>query len=176
MRVYDCVVRLAGELNNEVPKVGVTAAEVYILRSIHGSDAVVRIEPRGMDRRDHKTERDRLAQRYGEARLVELFGMAHNKLPVELNDEDEALIAEHVAEKEQAADQATRMSELEDRLALAEEARKDAEAGLESANKQLEDLTAPAGRETLAEETAKREAARLAGVERAKAARAAKAA
>jgi hypothetical protein len=35
MRLFSCKVRLAGSLNNEVAKIGVTAPEISVLRVIH---------------------------------------------------------------------------------------------------------------------------------------------
>lgn len=40
---YNCRVRLAGSLLNEVPKTGISAAEVHLLADQHGEDAIVDI-------------------------------------------------------------------------------------------------------------------------------------
>lgn len=42
MKLYTCKVRLGGNVNFEVPKEeGLTAAEIMVLRAIHGTDALV---------------------------------------------------------------------------------------------------------------------------------------
>lgn len=102
MRLYDCKVMLSGSRDNEVRKEGVTAAEIMILRVLHGPDAVVDIQPKEMDKRPHGEERRRLFEVYvgaGEnenlggfqaerAKVLQgLFGPAHNPLPVELPQE-----------------------------------------------------------------------------------------
>ncbi len=68
MDIAKCEVRLGGDLANSVPLTNVTPAEVLILRAIHGADAVIRIQQTGTDRRPHKEEYDRLAQKYSEAK------------------------------------------------------------------------------------------------------------
>jgi len=47
MQTYNVKVRLAGELHNEVEKKNLIAAEILVLRKIHGADAVVDIKPSG---------------------------------------------------------------------------------------------------------------------------------
>lgn len=99
MRLYDCKVLLAGSRDNEVRKTDVSAAEVMILRAFHGDDSVVEIVPKAMDKRTHGAERAYLFTQYvGAAEnenlggfqkeraavLTNLFGPAHNQLPVEL--------------------------------------------------------------------------------------------
>lgn len=99
MRVYNCKVRLAGNIQNEVPRVGVTAAEIMVLRQIHGGDAVIDIKPVREDQSlAHAAVRDYLEATYETARVqgksvVEhLFGPAHNRLPIELPDMEGAEI------------------------------------------------------------------------------------
>lgn len=48
MLAYDCKVRLAGSVNNEVRKYGITAAEIAMLKYTHGPDAVVEITTAGL--------------------------------------------------------------------------------------------------------------------------------
>lgn len=87
MQLYDATVRLNGDIMHEVPKKGLTAPEVLILQSIHGgTDAVVDLIQRKMDKRTHEFERDRLGKIYTDARVLELFGPYHSKLPVKLNN------------------------------------------------------------------------------------------
>jgi len=70
MQLYNATVRVGGSLFNEVPKFGVTAAEIEVLRRVHGGDSVVRIVARGEDKRDDETERARLQRVYGRALLT----------------------------------------------------------------------------------------------------------
>jgi hypothetical protein len=114
MRLYDCKVLLAGSRDNEVRKTDVTAAEIMILQAFHGADSVTEIVPKEMDKRSHGEERKRLFSAYvGGAEtdslggfqgervkvLQNLFGPAHNQLPIELPkpeaffEEDEAPVA-----------------------------------------------------------------------------------
>lgn len=68
MQLYDCKVRLHGSLYNEVRRFNVTAAEIAVLKILHGDDSVVEIEPKTFDRkRDDVGERDRLTHLYGPA-------------------------------------------------------------------------------------------------------------
>lgn len=65
MRLYNCTVRLGGSLYNEVPKTGVTAAEILLLRILHGNDGVAGIEEAGKNAVGQAQERDRLVETYG---------------------------------------------------------------------------------------------------------------
>ncbi len=80
MQLYDCKVRLKGSLYNEVHKSGVSAAEVLVLRVIHGGavddmDAVVDVKPTTdvngkrlpVSEVDDHTERTRLEDLYNGA-------------------------------------------------------------------------------------------------------------
>lgn len=60
MQTYDCKLRLGGNVANEVRKADVTAPEIFVLRALHGEDAVSEIVPKAMDRRSHEEERQRL--------------------------------------------------------------------------------------------------------------------
>ncbi|WP_176074325.1 hypothetical protein [Brucella intermedia] len=67
MQTYSARVRLSGSLFNEVPKAELTAAEITVLRRLHGPDSVVEIKPgKHVDRSDD-VERDRLNHLYGRA-------------------------------------------------------------------------------------------------------------
>lgn len=96
MQTYNAIVRLGGELHNEVEKKNLTAPEILVLRKVHGQDAVVKIEPSGewddhfskVTRRDEVTgetyeeereydddaEKNRLADTYGTAIMKEEDG------------------------------------------------------------------------------------------------------
>ena len=68
MHLYNCKVRLGGSLYNEVPKPEITAAEITVLRVIHGDDSVVDIEPAGENKKLSSLKvRSELALQYGKA-------------------------------------------------------------------------------------------------------------
>lgn len=98
MQLYDCKVRLGGNLVNEVPKARITAAEVLILQTIHGEAGVVGVQPRKMDKRAHDAERERLIQRYGAKIVTALFGPSFQKLPTKLNIAGKATASKQPAE------------------------------------------------------------------------------
>jgi hypothetical protein len=70
MQLYDCKVRLNGAVANEVRKHAVTAAEIMILRALHGEDAVVEIVPVGEEVRAHLSERQRLYGVYANPNIL----------------------------------------------------------------------------------------------------------
>lgn len=90
MRLFSCKVRLAGSLNNEVAKIGVTAPEINVLRVIHSPPSetgsvdpavVVEVKPAGEVSRTDAEERKRLHELYGaslkkrEQTVASLFGV-----------------------------------------------------------------------------------------------------
>lgn len=95
MQAYNCKVRLHGSLYNEVPKSGVSAAEIMVLRVIHGNDAVADLEAAGDNGRDEHEEREFLHHEYGRGLAVideikslnGIFGVA-GALPVALREVD----------------------------------------------------------------------------------------
>jgi hypothetical protein len=107
MQLYDVSVRIGGNLNSVVPKQDVTAAEILVLRRLHGDDAVIDIRPTNMDKRSHGAEWARLVDIYGRngsssvdgasVVLESIFPGAVKTLPVKLDD-----IASSVAEPEEA--------------------------------------------------------------------------
>lgn len=99
MKLYSCKLRLAGNVNNEVLKTEVTAAEIEVLREIHGSDAVLDIVQTGENRLDSAKERARLKRIYASeeslssqslgkrmAMLRNLFGHDRLELPNDVVD------------------------------------------------------------------------------------------
>ena len=69
MQIADCLVRIGGDVGNTVPRYGVTAAELALLREIHGEDAVVEITPIGeVEDYNPVEERSRLSSVYGAAK------------------------------------------------------------------------------------------------------------
>lgn len=91
MHLYNCKVRLNGSLYNEIPKSGVTAAEIIVLRVMHGDDAVVDIVHAGEKKLSSVQVRGELSLMYGKAlRTIEgvgslngIFGVA-GELPASL--------------------------------------------------------------------------------------------
>lgn len=66
MQTANVMLAIAGDARNTVPKYGVTAAEVAVLRYIHGEDAVFDIEVLDEDvKRTHRQEIGRLTEAYG---------------------------------------------------------------------------------------------------------------
>ncbi len=93
MQRYSCNVRPGGDLIHDVPKSGMSAAEIMVLNHIHGEGAVVHIEPTKMDRMKSKDEYEHLRQVYGDKPVIEVFGNGFNvQLPSKLDlgiDEEE---------------------------------------------------------------------------------------
>lgn len=65
MQTANIILALAGDTGNTVPKFGVTAAEIAVLRLLHGEDAVFDIEPVGEIQQSHRAEIERLSKLYG---------------------------------------------------------------------------------------------------------------
>lgn len=66
MKLYSAKVRLSGSIWNEVPVANVTAAEIEILRIIHGGDESVHsVVATGEDKSTSKDVRDLLSVKYG---------------------------------------------------------------------------------------------------------------
>jgi len=86
MKLYKCKVRLHANPNDEVRKKDVTAAEIKLLRLLHGEDAVIEISVSGEADRGEMEERDRLAQAYGEKPVIKLFGVPVAKIEQEIVD------------------------------------------------------------------------------------------
>lgn len=102
-KVYDCKLRLAGCVLNEVPKTGVTAPEIEVYRALHGADAVLNIREIGDVKRSDREEWDRLkavfvnpnkmvdmTAKKKTAVLRDLFGHDRNPLPKEIEDAEPA--------------------------------------------------------------------------------------
>lgn len=62
--VADMIVSLGGDINNTVPRYGVTAAECAVLQAIHGNDAVNNLKITGSVRRTNRTEKARIVALY----------------------------------------------------------------------------------------------------------------
>lgn len=89
MKLYNCMLFVNGDRNYMKEMLGVTAAEIVLLRHIHkGADAVTNVEPAGRTNRSDAQERARLAQIYGSFQglqgdqLIErVFGVSGIPLP-----------------------------------------------------------------------------------------------
>lgn len=105
MKLYDCKVRLGGSVMNEVRKAGITAAEVVVLRLLHGDDAVADIVEVGDVKREGKVERERLYRAYAspdanseevvKSRLADIrgaLGFDTVPLPTRLDADDPFLV------------------------------------------------------------------------------------
>jgi hypothetical protein len=64
MDIANCIVALGGDPGNTVPKYGVTAAEILVLMTIHGNEAIMDVEPCGSIERVNRDERQRLLDTY----------------------------------------------------------------------------------------------------------------
>lgn len=75
MQTANIMLDLGGDAGNQIPKLGVTAAEIAVLIAIHGESAVHDIEPVG-DVPEH--EGNRWTNRYELDRLRRIYGRAKN--------------------------------------------------------------------------------------------------
>lgn len=67
MQTANILLALGDDAGNTVPKYRVTAAEIAVLRSIHGESAVFDVEPTGTVNIANRAELSRLRQVYGKA-------------------------------------------------------------------------------------------------------------
>lgn len=74
MKLFSAKVRIMGQVQDEVSKANVTQAEIALLKSIHGDDAVGDIKPTETVERTEAEERERLEMIYGDAIVGRLFG------------------------------------------------------------------------------------------------------
>lgn len=74
MKLFSAKVRIMGQVQDEVSKTNVTQAEIVVLKSIHGDDAVSEIKLTDEVERDEAKERERLEMIYGDAVIGKLFG------------------------------------------------------------------------------------------------------
>lgn len=65
MHTANILLSLGGDNGNVVPKYNITAAEIAVLRHIHGEEAVQDIEPAADINRTSRVERQRLVEAYG---------------------------------------------------------------------------------------------------------------
>lgn len=67
METANIVLAIGGDKGHQVPKYGVTASEIAVLRSIHGDESVTDVEVVGEVPRTGREERTRLMEAYGHA-------------------------------------------------------------------------------------------------------------
>lgn len=68
MQTANIILDIGGDNGNQIPKSGVTAAEIAVLIAIHGEAAVHDIEPTATIPRSNRDERARLYEQYGHAK------------------------------------------------------------------------------------------------------------
>jgi hypothetical protein len=83
MQTAQAEILLHGNISSTVVRI-VTPAEIPILRSIHGDDAVINIEPKGDTKRTNAEEVERLKGFYGDVAFAKVFPGALPKLPMTL--------------------------------------------------------------------------------------------
>jgi hypothetical protein len=81
MQRANCLVSLGGDHGNTVPKNLCTAAEIAVLREIHGDDAVNEIEPVDDIARSNREERGRLLAIYGAAKYQDQKPIVESMFP-----------------------------------------------------------------------------------------------
>lgn len=87
MQVCNAIVRLSGDVRFQVPKEGITPAEILVLQSVQAAeDAVADIVVTGETDRNMHAEMDRLCAIYGERKVRAIFPGAHPRLPVTLDE------------------------------------------------------------------------------------------
>lgn len=102
MQIFNAIVRLQGQTHHEVYRRGLTVPEIYIIRRIHGNDAVVKLEHAGYADIDPLDERERLDYEYSaglgnlhedqKTSVEKMFGADFAPLPEELRDFEGPLV------------------------------------------------------------------------------------
>lgn len=86
MQLYQAEVRLGGSMTNTVIKKELSAAEVIVLRNIHGAESVMAIKATGSEGREYDKEYQRLCNIYGVRKVQQCFPGAQPELPDKLKD------------------------------------------------------------------------------------------
>lgn len=86
MELYKAEVCIGGLLTNTIIKNDITAAEILILRNIHGDDAVRSIKTLGEVNREYNKEYERLLFTYGRKKVQAAFPGNRPVLPQKLAD------------------------------------------------------------------------------------------
>ena len=89
MEVYNCKVLVGGSRDCEVRKQAIVAAEITMLRHIHGDDSILEIVHVGTTKIPNAQVREMLALTYAEGkadapRMREVFGPPGAPLPIEI--------------------------------------------------------------------------------------------
>ncbi len=92
MKTYHGIVRLGGNINTQVAKDEMTAAEVMVLRYIHGDDAVVNLVGGADADRSPEEERERLELIYRPERVTAVLGVPGAPMPEKLDAATERAI------------------------------------------------------------------------------------
>lgn len=107
MDVYSCRIRPSGFLMHEVNRQGITAAEVVLLRAIHGGpETVIVLKKTGNADPSPAEEYERLAEYYGADQVRAVYGpVTSARLPDRVDDdfEDETEKAEPKAKEKAPA-------------------------------------------------------------------------
>lgn len=163
MQICSATVRLSGSMNNTVHKSDLTPAEIVVLQTLHGTDAVIDVIHERDERRSHTEEYDRLTATYSRNSnistpdgdpgdiVARLFPGAVRKLPVNLIEiglgeaanmaisvaaaeaEKQKALLDVESDEEEAARLARELAELEAIDAAKAEARAKATAEADSA-------------------------------------------
>lgn len=81
MQTANILLSLGGDTGNQVMKWRVTAAEIAVLRAIHGDESVTEVEPHDDVQRSHRDERARLLNIYGGAKTAEQKPVVEGMFP-----------------------------------------------------------------------------------------------
>ncbi len=102
MELFNCTVRLAGNVNHEVPRLNVTQREMQLLRDIHGADGVVNTKPAKQTTVERTDEEDLLllAKQYGKARVEACFHVKLDNFDAWMQEQREAMDAAEQEELE----------------------------------------------------------------------------
>ena len=100
MQLYSCHVRPGGLVTHEVPKYDVSPAEIQLLRSMHGADAVLYITPTTEIKTSPRAVKEDLVMRYKKPAVDAAFG-AFNSVPMELPEAPSEEELELAAEQEE---------------------------------------------------------------------------
>jgi hypothetical protein len=108
MQMFNCLVGIVdsnGQTHTEVPKSNLPAAELILLRALHGEDKITRIE-RAKDTSMSEDEvRARLVRTYGKKAVEKEFGPVYRDLPRKFR-----LPSDDITDEDEGVDNAARAS------------------------------------------------------------------
>lgn len=79
MQTANCMVHIGGDSGTMVPKYGITASEIAVLRAIHGPDSITEVEPAEDVDRSDRAEIGRLHELYSRPDVKD--GPVHTLFP-----------------------------------------------------------------------------------------------